>query len=118
MLAERAYQGQSTATLTPRGIEYQAFARVTRQLATAGRKGSQGFAELVAAIHDNRRLWTILAADVADPQNKLPADLRAKIFALAAFTNQHSSKVLARKASVIALIDINAAIMRGLNRTS
>lgn len=118
MLAERGYQGQTTATRTPRGIEYEAFARITRRMAAAARKGKAGFAELAGAIYDNRRLWTILAADVADADNALPQDLRARIFYLAEFTDQHSNKVLARKATVAALIDINAAIMRGLGRTS
>lgn len=114
MLAERAYLGQTTATRTPRRIEYEAFARVTRRMAAAARKGAAGFPELAAAISDNRRLWTILAADVADSDNALPANLRARIFYLAEFTEHHSSKVLDNKASVVALIDINAAIMRGL----
>lgn len=118
MLAERGYQGQTTATRTPRGIEYEAFARITRGLATAARKGRAGFVELAAAIHENRRLWTILAADVADADNSLPQDLRARIFYLAEYVDLHSTKVLARQVSVAALIDINAAMMRGLGRTS
>ncbi len=118
MLAERGYQGQTTATRTPRGIEYEAFARITRGLAVAARKGRSGFNELALAVHENRRLWTILAADVAGTDNALPQDLRARIFYLAEFVDHHSSKVLAKQASVAALIDINAAIMRGLGRTS
>ncbi len=116
MLAERGYLSQTSATRTPRGIEYEAFARVTRRLAAAAKTGTAGFAELSAAIYDNRRLWTILAADVADKDNALPEDLRARIFYLAEFTDHHSSQVLAKKATVKALIDINAAIMRGLSR--
>lgn len=118
LLAERAYQGQSAATRTPRGIEYDAFVRITRRLVAAARLGNAGFTALASAVHENRRLWTILAADVADNANALPTDLRARIFYLAEFTAQHSSKVLAKKASVKALIDINAAIMRGLSGTS
>lgn len=117
-MAQRAYQGEASATRTPRGIEYQVFAQVTRRLVAAARKGSHGFPDLAAAIHDNRRLWTILAADVADSGNALPTDLRTRIFYLAEFTDAHSRKVLDKKASVAALIDINAAIMRGLSGTS
>ena len=69
---------------------------------------------LARAIHDNRSLWTALAADVAIETNPLPRPLRAQIFYLSEFTAQHSRKVLAGDASVDVLIDINTAVMRGL----
>ena len=47
--------------------------------------------------------------------NQLPKDLRARLFYLAEFVAQHSSKVFSQDASVQPLIDINAAIMGGLN---
>ena len=71
---------------------------------------------LVTAIHENRRLWTILAGDVADDGNTLPEQLRAQIFYLAEFTGQHSAKVLSGKAGVEILIEINMAVMRGLRQ--
>jgi flagellar protein FlaF len=70
---------------------------------------------LAAAVHDNRRLWTILAADVADPANPLPAALRARLVYLAEFTRVHSGKVLREGASPDPLIEINIAVMRGLS---
>jgi flagellar protein FlaF len=69
---------------------------------------------LAEALYDNRKLWGIFATDVADPGNPLPKDLKARLFYLAEFTNHHTSKVLAREASVEPLIDINTAILRGL----
>ena len=56
----------------------------------------------------------LTAADVADRANGLPQDLRARIFYLAEFTDQHSSKVLSGKGKADVLVEINAAIMRGL----
>jgi flagellar protein FlaF len=80
----------------------------------AARAGRKAFPDLVAALHDNRRLWTILAVEVADEANALPRDLRARIFYLAEFIAQHTPKVLTREAGAEALIEINTAIMRGL----
>jgi len=89
----------------------QLFSEITSRL----NRQNQSFAKLAEAIHDNRRLWTTLAVDVADADNSLPKELRAQIFYLAEFTHQHSSKVLNGQASVAPLIEINMAILRGLN---
>jgi flagellar biosynthesis activator protein FlaF len=113
-LAKRAYGTASSSIRTSRGIEYDLFARTTHQLVQAARKAKSDFPGLVKAIHRNRQLWTLLATDVASEGNGLPADLRARIFYLAEFTQTHSSAVLRGEASAAALIELNAAIMRGL----
>ena len=109
-LAKTAYNDAAAPVLNHRRTEYQAFARVTHMLNLAG----QDFPALAEAIHLNRRLWTLLASDVADTDNFLPEELRARIFYLAEFTDQHSRKVLNREAEVDILIEINRAILRGL----
>lgn len=114
-LARNAY-AQSTAPIrTPRDTEFDAFARITHKLKAASRKGPGGFGLIAEALHENRRLWTILATDVADDQNRLPEQLRARLFYLAEFTRHHSARVLGEGADVDPLIEINTAVMRGLN---
>ena len=115
-LAQRAYGETASPTRTARGTEYDVMARVTHRLIASAKKGRRGFADLSHAIHDNRQMWTILAADVADQANPLPQDLRAKIFYLAEFTQVHSRKVLRREATVAPLIEVNSAVMRGLRQ--
>lgn len=113
--ALRAYGQASSSTRTPRGVEYEVFARVTHRLVAAARRDRKThFPELARAVQDNRQLWTILAADVAGEGNALPPALRAQIFYLAEFTFAHSRKVLNDKAELRPLIEINTAIMRGL----
>lgn len=114
--AQHAYGAQAGAVHTPRAAEYRAFARVTHRLKSAVGTG-QGLPTLAAAIHDNRRLWTILAADLADPANPLPPALKAGLVQLAEFTRVHSGKVLRGDASTEPLIEINTAVMRGLAGT-
>jgi len=114
IMARAAYASPSAAIRTSRSIEYEAFARATYQLKLASGPQSGGFPALAQALHDNRSLWVTLAADVAEPANGLPAELRAQIFYLAEFTGVHSTKVLAGQADVAALIAINTAMMRGL----
>lgn len=113
-MAKTAYASTEASIRTPRSTEYDIFAQVTHRLKSASDKGAAGFPELAQALHTNRRLWTMLAADVAESDNGLSQDLRARIFYLAEFTAQHSRKVLHGSESVDALIDINMAVMRGL----
>lgn len=116
--AQRAYTGYAAASAlgSPRAAEYDAFARVTARLGSAAKAGPSGFARLAAALHENRRLWALVAAEVADPRNALPAELRARLFYLAEFTEDHTRRVLAREAGAAAdaLVEINTAVMRGL----
>ena len=112
-LANSAYSSVNSAVRTERGTEHAAFERVTAQLSrAAGPKASM--ADRAAALHDNRRLWTLMAASVADADNALPQSLRAQIFYLAEFTFQHSRKALTDGLPIMPLIDINTAVMRGL----
>ncbi len=115
-MARTAYTNSAAPIRTHQGNEYDAFARITRRMKEAASSGKPGFNALAAAIHENRRLWTLLAGDVADAGNTLPEPLRAQIFYLAEFTNHHSPKVLSGKAGVDILIEINTAVMRGLRQ--
>ena len=123
-MAQRAYGAAARPLRSARGTEYEIFAEVTAALARAGRAANDGaaegfearsrrFAALVDAVHRNRRLWTTLAAGVADPDNALPAELRARLFYLAEFTEHHGRAVL-RGADPAPLVEINRAVMSGL----
>lgn len=113
-LAQRAYQQAAAPTKTPGKLEYDVIARITHRLKASAQRGKIGFSALAEAIHENRTLWTHLAVDVADDDNALPQELRARIFYLAEFTNHHSTKVLAGEASVRPLLEVNTAVLRGL----
>ncbi len=113
-MAQAAYGATSRAVRTEKGVEYQAFARATNLLTAAQAETTPGNGKMAEAVHFNRQLWSILAMDVADEDNKLPDAMRAQILGLANFVWRHSSKVLEGEQTVAALVDINATIMRGL----
>lgn len=112
--AQRAYSAARGTTRTPRRLEYEALAGISARIRASADAGATGFPALAAAIHDNRRIWTVFAAQAASSANPLPEQLRAGIISLAEFTFGHSAKVLARTASVDPILEINASIMRGL----
>lgn len=95
---------------TERDIEYDAFSRVSRALQNARPDSS----DLTSAIHLNTELWTVLASDLASPDNELPDQLKARLLSLAIFSIRHGYRALAGDASVGVLIEINRSIMAGL----
>lgn len=111
-MAQRAYAPTSAPTRSPRSIEYDVIARVTHRLKSAILKDK--LPQLLEALHENRKLWRTLAIDVADADNSLPSELRARIFYLAEFTDHHSNEVIRKKVSAVPLLEINTAILRGL----
>ncbi|ARO15400.1 flagellar biogenesis regulator FlaF [Ketogulonicigenium robustum] len=110
-LARSGYGNALVGIRDNRSMEQAVFSRVTSALIAAQ---ESDFAAKAKALHDNRRLWTWLAADVASDQNQLPADLRARIFYLAEFTIDHSSKALREGADLAPLIEVNRAMLQGL----
>lgn len=115
-LAYGAYAQSAAPTRTPRDTEYEAISRITHRLKSAAARKSVDYTGFVQALHENRRLWGVLATGVADPENALPNDLRARLFYLAEFTELHSSQVLNNKAAVDPLLEINMAVLRGLRQ--
>lgn len=113
-LAMRGYAENAATTRNERRSEYDVFARVTKALRDAATKAKTNFPAYAEAVHLNRRLWTALVVDVADPQNPIPDELKARVVYLSEFTQQHSRKILREGASVMPLLEINMAVMRGL----
>lgn len=111
-LAKRAYAPTNDAIRTPRSIEFEVIARITHRIKRAIQENDRH--KLIEAMYENRLLWNTLAADVASPGNLLPDDLKARIFYLAEYTTVHSRQVLRKKASAVPLLEINAAIIGGL----
>jgi flagellar biosynthesis activator protein FlaF len=112
--ANFAYRRPDAPARTARMVEYDLLARTTQRLTAAWAARDRNFPAFVAALSDNTRLWSTFAMDVADPENGLPASLRARLFYLFQFTTEHSRAVLDNRASVEVLVDINTAVMRGL----
>lgn len=77
---------------------------------------SDDFPALAEALYENNKLWTALAVDVADDNNLLPDELRARIIYLADFTRIHTQKVLRKQETAIPLLEINAIILGGLKQ--
>lgn len=110
-----AYGTANTAQKPPRAIEYDILAQITARIRAAIAGGPMAFPALAEALEANRRLWTEFAFDLASDDNMLPIDMRASLLGLAQFTVTQTDAILMGKGTADALIDVNVAIMRGLN---
>lgn len=110
----QAYQRAATRAEDPRDLEYRALGHVTAGLVRARDAGKADLGALALALHENRRLWRVFAADCAAPENALPQAARARIISLALFVERHTSDVLRTGADIELLIDINRSTMEGL----
>lgn len=110
----QTYQRASVRAENPREAEYRIFAQVTGELIRASGPGPRDIAALGQALDRNRRMWSILAQDCAQPGNALAPALRAQIISLSLWVSRHSSAVMREGEDIAPLIDINRAIMQGL----
>ncbi len=108
-----AYRRSQAATESPRETEYRLFAQVTAAMIEARDKGYTG-AKLMESLDWNRRLWSALAVDCANPDNRLPEQTRAQIISLSIYVSKTVSEVMLGRASIDDLITINRIIMEGL----
>ncbi|MDB5421373.1 MAG: flagellar FlaF family protein, partial [Brevundimonas sp.] len=111
----QAYKQASTRTESPREMEYRLFGQVTRALMQAAAADPSDTATRIDALDWNRRLWSTLATDCADPGNAMTMSLRAQIISLSLFVGRHSSAIMRDGESFDILIDLNRSIMQGLN---
>jgi flagellar biosynthesis activator protein FlaF len=110
----QAYQRASAQAESPRETEYRIFAQITSQLMKVRESGRSDLAELAEALDKNRRLWSALAQDCAQPENALPPEARAQIISLSLWVSKHSSAVMREGEDIEPLIDVNRSIMQGL----
>lgn len=110
----QAYKTAATRAESPREMEYRLFGQVTRALMHASTVDVADIATRIDALDWNRRLWTALATDCADPGNAMDKGLRAQIISISLFVGRHSSAVMRGEDDFEALIDINKMVMQGL----
>lgn len=111
----QAYQRAAEQAEGPKQTEFRLFGVVTRALVDAAQKDETELSSRMRALHWNRRLWTALANDCANPDNRLPMELRANIISLSIWVDKYTSKVMRDQDPIQPLIDINRIIMQGLS---
>ena len=115
-LAGNAYKSTTKATATPRNVEIQALSRLNGDLGMTEKKKSQDFPAYVKALSNNLKFWSIIGADAASSGSPLPAQLKAQLFYLYEFTQDHTLKIIRgdKTLTVDPLVEINTNVLNGL----
>lgn len=114
----QAYEQARSRAEAPRETEYRLFGQVTRSLMEAADLPEHEIGKRMEALHWNRQLWSTLAIDCSQPNNSLPAPLRASIISLSLWVSRHTSAVMRKEEDFAPLIEINRMIMQGLSGQS
>ena len=112
----QAYKTAAARAESLRETEYRLFGQVTRALMHASTVDPSDLKTRIDAIDWNRRLWSTLARDCSEPDNKLPAQIRAGIISLSLFVGRHSSEVMRGEDNFDTLIEINKMMMQALSQ--
>lgn len=115
--AATAYGNAGRATVDQRELEANALLKAAHAFEDIRRGWGPGSeAELDAALHYNRKLWTIFAAEAANAENPLPLEIRNNIANISIFVFKRTMELLAAPSAkkIEALIGINKALAAGL----
>lgn len=113
-IATRRYQSLGEHTRSAKDLEYDVILGVTREMSQNSAKSKTDFPAFVKTLNKNERLWIAIGTQVADPDNQLEPNLRARLFYLAEFVVHQTSQVLKGKAGIESLVETNVAVLRGL----
>lgn len=111
----QAYQKTQKSNLSPREVEAMAFTKAAKMLEDAKSKvhDIQAYSQ---ALRFNHLLWTIIQADIVEPANELPPELKANIMSLSIFVDKQTAKAMRgnEPKDLDILITINMNLAAGL----
>ena len=113
-----AYAQQLKRNLSPREVEAMAFTKAALLLEDAKKK-TDSIDEFSKALRFNHLLWTIIQADLTEPDNQLPPEIKANVMSLSIFVDKQTTKALrsSAPADLDVLININRNLAAGLRAT-
>lgn len=115
----QAYAATQKQTMSPREVEAMALTKAAVLLEEA-RGNSDNRDAIAQALRFNHLLWTIIQADISEPENQLPAEIKANIMSLSIFIDKQTVKALksSRPEDLEALININRNLAAGLRENA
>lgn len=113
-----AYQTVQRQNLNPREVEAMALTKAAVLLEDA-KKNPGNYEDFAQALRFNHLLWTIIQADIVDPANQLPPQIKANVVSLSIFVDKQTAKALTDgdPALLGVLININRNVAEGLRVT-
>ncbi len=116
MNISQKYAKTEVSGLSQVELESRALIKTASRLNRIKENWEQNKSDLVDALEENRRLWTIFAGAIEDKSSPLPIEIQRNILSLAIFIFKKTINILANPApdGLGVLIEINMSIARGL----
>ncbi|HKS86670.1 MAG TPA: flagellar biosynthesis regulator FlaF [Pseudolabrys sp.] len=114
--AAQTYGAVAKQTANPRELEADLLLSAAARLQAIHDGWDDKRRDLAAALHYNRKLWSIFVTSATSAENQLPVGLRQNVANLGIFVFNHTLSVLAnpRPESLDSLININRELAAGL----
>lgn len=103
------YAAQQNAAASPREVELRAFRYVNGLLAAASDVPARAL-----ALHKTHLLWSMLIADLSQPGNALPPDLKGRLISLGLWAQREAAARLDDEASLEPLVALHRDMIAGL----
>ncbi len=113
--AHSAYRTSQSSAPSGRSVEAEAFATAARMLHEAVESPADAL-KYLRALEFNRKLWSVIEADVSDPKSPLPSEVRQDFLDLAVFVDEQTALAVKEPATdhLDSLIQINRNLATGL----
>lgn len=114
--ASQAYGKVANQTSNPRDLEANLLLKAASRLQAIQDSWDSKQEDLDAALHYNRKLWSIFMTSVTSPENPLPAPVRQNVANLGLFVFKQTMAIMfERKPEKLrSLININRELAAGL----
>lgn len=116
--ANNIYTTMQRNGLSGRALEAQVLTRAANMLKECQNHWDENGQDerLDAAIRFNQKVWTFFQAELTDPENPLPREIKENILSLSIFIDRRVIEVLLNPASELltAIININQNLAAGL----
>jgi flagellar protein FlaF len=114
--AAQTYGAIAKKTGNPRELEADLLLNAAAKLQTIRDGWDSKRPELDAALHYNRKLWSIFVTSATSPENPLPAAMRQNVANLGLYVFKQTLTILAdpKPENLVSLIHINRQLAAGL----
>lgn len=113
--AKNLYGNPARATRSDRSNEADLFRQSIAELRNVANSLITLTGDNAEKLSRNLHLWDTLCVDLLSPGNELPDEIKNSLVDLGKFVRQHTLGLYAGRGSVGVLIDINMAILGGLD---
>jgi flagellar protein FlaF len=112
----QTYKNVARQTSSPRELEATLLLQAAARLQSVHDSWDHDKSQLDAALHYNRKLWSVFLSEMTDANNPMPKNVRQNVANIGLFVMNHTVKVMndPRPDHLGSLININREIAAGL----